>query len=391
MVDALTLTKRKKMDPRTMQLYYVLLALSLVMCIVSFWKLEVWDGGLALIIMALIIGTMKFDRHVIHIPPMILVFAVTGLILSTLGQIVGNEHSFFLAASYAFLGIILSLMGYVLAYVIVGKLPGEADEKAGLLSLEAFCFGVAIYSLATMVAFYCSTLDSMPNYREMFDNLLFVTVGSAIICLFFMLDRTTVFRHTVFNFLYVNSEALGIDVESERRKVLTIISGGETDHTEFKSTLRTNLETGEKDKRMEKAVLKTLVAFLNTDGGTLLIGVDDSGSITGIDESSFDSRDRMNLHMTHLISNQIGDEYNPYINFKVIPFDDDRAVMMVTCKKSPIPVFLKDGKNEIYYVRSGPSSVELTGSNMIKYIATNRQRLGGRKAPVPPPARAEDD
>lgn len=389
MQDAVTLTRRKAMDPRTMRLYWILLALSLLMSIAGFALLDFWDGMLSLVVVLLVAGTMMFDRQVIHIPPMMLVFSVAGLTLSTLGQTVSG-HGIFQAASYVFLGIILSLIGYILAYVIVGKMPGSADEKGGLISLEAFCFGVAMYSIATMAAYYLSSVDGMPYYQEMFDNLLYVTVGCVLICLFFMLDRTTVFRHTVFNFLYVNSEALGMDADSDRRKVLEVISGGETDHTEFKSTLRTNLETGEKDKRMEKAVLKTLVAFLNTDGGTLLIGVDDSGNITGIDEASFDSRDRMNLHMTHLISNQIGDEFNPYISFRVVPFDE-RAVMMVTCKKSPIPVFLRDGKTEAYYVRSGPSSVELSGSNMVKYIAANRQKLGRRKPPLPRPVLADED
>ena len=41
---------------------------------------------------------------------------------------------------------------------------------------------------------------------------------------------------------------------------------------------------------MEKAVLKTIVAFLNTDGGNLLIGVDDDGDIIGADIQSFERR-----------------------------------------------------------------------------------------------------
>jgi len=34
---------------------------------------------------------------------------------------------------------------------------------------------------------------------------------------------------------------------------------------------------------MEDAVVKTVAAFLNTDGGTLLIGVDDQGNVLGLD------------------------------------------------------------------------------------------------------------
>ena len=165
-----------------------------------------------------------------------------------------------------------------------------------------------------------------------------------------------------------------------------LITLGESDTLEFKSTLRTNLKTGEKDKRMEKAVLKTLVAFLNSEGGTLLIGVTDDGDILGVDEESFDNRDKLNLHMTNLISSQIGDEFLPYIRFKLIEFED-RAVMRVVCKRCRTPVFLRENKTEQYYVRSGPSSVELIGSEMVKYIGSKqnvkklRMRLDGPDAP----------
>ncbi len=33
---------------------------------------------------------------------------------------------------------------------------------------------------------------------------------------------------------------------------------------------------------MENAGVKTIAGFLNTDGGTLLIGVDDSGAVLGL-------------------------------------------------------------------------------------------------------------
>ena len=54
-----------------------------------------------------------------------------------------------------------------------------------------------------------------------------------------------------------------------------LIASDETYEVEFKSTARWNLREERKDKRMEDAVVKTIAGFLNTDGGTLFIGVDD--------------------------------------------------------------------------------------------------------------------
>lgn len=125
---------------------------------------------------------------------------------------------------------------------------------------------------------------------------------------------------------------------------------------------------------MEKAVLKTLVAFMNTDGGTLLIGVSDDGSVCGVDLESFENRDKLNLHLTNLISSQIGNGFLPYISFDMVDFDD-RSVVRVRCLVSPKPVFLKDGKTEMYFVRSGPSSVELTGMSLINYVNNRNDEM----------------
>lgn len=61
-----------------------------------------------------------------------------------------------------------------------------------------------------------------------------------------------------------------------------LISGDETHQVEFKSTARWNLREQGKDKRMEDAVVKTVAGFLNTEGGTLLIGVDDARKPIGL-------------------------------------------------------------------------------------------------------------
>ena len=65
---------------------------------------------------------------------------------------------------------------------------------------------------------------------------------------------------------------------------LELIHAGESFHVEFKSTARHNLRSGQRDDRIEAAIAKTVVGFLNASGGTLLIGVDDKGSVLGLDD-----------------------------------------------------------------------------------------------------------
>jgi hypothetical protein len=73
--------------------------------------------------------------------------------------------------------------------------------------------------------------------------------------------------------------------------VAELIGSGETAGVEFKSTLRTNLHTGEKDPRMETAALKSIAGFLNGKGGTLVIGVADDGSPVGWERDGFPDED----------------------------------------------------------------------------------------------------
>lgn len=376
----------QRMDLTTMRLYWITLGLSILMVVLGIVFHSILDLIVAAVVMIIVIVTIKHDRKFVHIPPMIIILIMICVICSTISGIV-FEVGIMSIVQYVLIGMILSLTGFVCAYLALGKIPGFSDERPFLMALEAFTFGVAAYAIFIMATRYVGLLvDVSLNYNELFDRMGYVTLGSFIVTTAFYLDMTHLFKHTVFNFMYHNQEALGVKAENERLEVEHLITLGESDTLEFKSTLRTNLKTGEKDKRMEKAVLKTLVAFLNSEGGTLLIGVTDDGNILGVDEESFDNRDKLNLHMTNLISSQIGDEFLPYIRFKLIEFGD-RAVMNVVCKRCRTPVFLRENKTEQYYVRSGPSSVELIGSDMVKYIGSKqnvkrlRMRLDGPDAP----------
>src|SRR4051812_20966554 len=52
-----------------------------------------------------------------------------------------------------------------------------------------------------------------------------------------------------------------------------LIASGEGTTTEFKATIRVNLHTRQPDPKMELSCLKTIAGFLNSNGGTLIVGV----------------------------------------------------------------------------------------------------------------------
>jgi len=66
--------------------------------------------------------------------------------------------------------------------------------------------------------------------------------------------------------------------------VLKLIEYGEGHTLEFKETLEYDMRQNQHNKNLNKECLKTIAAFLNTDGGILLIGVKDNGKVTGIEQ-----------------------------------------------------------------------------------------------------------
>jgi predicted HTH transcriptional regulator len=163
------------------------------------------------------------------------------------------------------------------------------------------------------------------------------------------------------------ADADAFDADSSEASVRTLIEKGENRAIEFKSTMRMNRHARKPGKEIELAWLKGVAAFLNTDGGTLLLGVTDAGEITGLEQDVFENEDKCRLHFKNLVAAHIGGEMSKYIRLLLVPVDG-KTVGVVRCSRSSEPVFLKDGNKEAFYIRNGPSSDELPVSKALKYI-----------------------
>lgn len=146
-----------------------------------------------------------------------------------------------------------------------------------------------------------------------------------------------------------------------------IIELGESDYVEFKSTLRWNLHSNKKDKKIENASLKTVAAFMNAKGGTLIIGVADDGTLLGLETDKFANHDKLLLHLTKIVQDRIGTLYIKYLHFSIESIEG-KDVLRIDCTPSTIPAYLKDGNQEHFYIRTGPSTTDLRLSKVYGYI-----------------------
>ena len=172
------------------------------------------------------------------------------------------------------------------------------------------------------------------------------------------------------------------------RQAEELIKRGESKTLEFKATLRWNLrEDRQDDKGVTHAVLTTIAAFLNTEGGDLLIGVADDGSIVGIERDQLENDDTFMRHLAQAVRNGLGDRAGTCIDPKT-QIVQGKTVCVVSCQRSPEPVFLRWKGMEAsaggdFFVRSRPGTVKLPMDSANEYIRT---RFPGFARPADSPS-----
>ena len=165
------------------------------------------------------------------------------------------------------------------------------------------------------------------------------------------------------------------DYIQRHRRAEELLKLQESKTLEFKSSLRWNLKEDRKDdKHVTHAALKTIAAFLNTEGGDLLIGVADDRKVLGIDHDRLESDDKFMRHLTQAVRNGLGDPAGTCIDPKT-QIVDGKTVCLVSCQRSPEPVYLRwkgmeKAASGDFYVRTGPGTVRLGDEDAAKYVAS---------------------
>ena len=157
---------------------------------------------------------------------------------------------------------------------------------------------------------------------------------------------------------------------SEGQAVMELIQGLENKTLEFKSTLQWDVHQKKLNKDLRHAVLKTIAAFLNTGGGTLLIGVEDDGEILGLENDlkvSGKSLDRYGQLLSTLIADHLGAGFSRFVDFR---FDaaEDKTVCVVKVEQATKAVFLKWNNDKEFHMRVGNTTKLLDTQEAHDYI-----------------------
>jgi hypothetical protein len=156
-----------------------------------------------------------------------------------------------------------------------------------------------------------------------------------------------------------------------------LIAEGETDSLEFKSSLRWDYNTFAVNKKLEEVIIKSVAAFTNGEGGTLLIGVNDSGAALGLQHdyaSLGGDRDVFERHLRGLLNNQFGVAFvSTGLDISFPQVDGVEICQIeISAATKPMVVKLKDNSGqpiERLYVRNGNASQEVPISEMTAFLS----------------------
>lgn len=153
----------------------------------------------------------------------------------------------------------------------------------------------------------------------------------------------------------------------------SLIQSGENDNLEFKSSFRYDYKLEKVNKALEAVIIKTLAGFMNARGGTLLIGVDDSGQILGL-EADYNSLARKdNDGFTQLLMTSIANKMGtPACRLVRILFHqkEDKEVCRVIVLPSTIPIYVMEENQTHFYIRTASGTREMDVQEAIAFIKT---------------------
>ena len=157
-----------------------------------------------------------------------------------------------------------------------------------------------------------------------------------------------------------------------------LMAAGESGRVEFKSSARYNLHSKQRDERIELVIAKTVAAFANSDGGVLLIGVNDDGQAVGLDNDlqfmKQPDLDRFELWLRDWLGASLGLVAATDVDISFESVDGcDVCVVRVPASTRPVVVTAGKDKKRALFVRAGNSTRELQVDEALAYSA-NRWR-----------------
>lgn len=190
----------------------------------------------------------------------------------------------------------------------------------------------------------------------------------------FLLERQKLIAKVIkagFEHLTGDHRSTAVAIAEQPPTFAELAAEGESLTVEFKSSMIHSYKPDIPEKVIIGAVVKTIAAFLNTEGGTLVIGADDDAQPIGLEPDlsakGFDLDRFENFVMTSITTS-----IDPVaaarcrIRFETV---DDFTLCMVDVQPSSRPVYATTDKGkDVFFVRTGNTTRVLEGPYLVAFI-----------------------
>jgi hypothetical protein len=169
-----------------------------------------------------------------------------------------------------------------------------------------------------------------------------------------------------------------INKKEEKINVSEIIQEGEHQNLEFKSTFYYDINQEKPNKERKFDITKTIAGFLNADGGTLLVGVEDDGNVYGLEKDYNSSFKKNKDSFLMEFRNNLESSFKDVIVRRHIEYSiqnlNGNEVLLVEIEKAREPIFLKKDNQKVLFARKGNKTEPITDAEEIhEYVQDNWQ------------------
>lgn len=253
---------------------------------------------------------------------------------------------------------------FVLGFTVAGILVGYALLHPLTMVIYQFEFGPAPDSLPGMVKSAFQRIFVSFNVGMLSMSAAYAASGGVL----GFLTGTTLKK------LAHKKSLLIIRERMMHQDLSALIRAGESETLEFKQTLRWDTEQQRTNKALELAVVKTLAGFLNTKGGTLLIGISDDGALFGIEQDcstlKHPDRDGFEQYVIQLMARQCGTDVCPLVHLLFHPIEK-HEIARIYVEPAPHPVYVASNSRNFFYIRTGNGTRALEVDEALSYIPSH--------------------
>lgn len=166
--------------------------------------------------------------------------------------------------------------------------------------------------------------------------------------------------------------------------LLSIIKRGESNQVEFKPCLLYNFKTHAAGISVKYIIAKTICGFLNSNGGVLLIGVNDNGNIQGLQNNDYslfhgeNEKDKLLLELDSLLAYFFGVSIKPLVNSSIENIDG-KDILVIAVSESHKPIFLYNKRGNVttkeFYLRMNASTRKIVDNEkLVEYVFNKEWR-----------------